>query len=290
MSSATTSSTVGPTPTGRRKPADRRRHDGAAVGYPSARRAFRIIDRVSHGGEGLDAKALARALGISRSTCYQMLGILIDEGYLRRLPEHAGYELGPALERLYERSRSMSVEAVVGPLLGDLAQRLGCSAYFGLLTEGDDVVVAGVQASPGGAPMGLPTGLRAPAHALALGKAQIAAGGVTSIDHYIERHRLDSLTRRTITDPVALEADLKRAHARGYATEMEEFAKGLFCLAVPVHSGGGALAGAIGLATGGWSGPAEEKRLVAAVYDAAGRATALLRWQPEPRATRRLGA
>ena len=138
--------------------------------------------------------------------------------------------------------------------------------------------------------MGLPTGLRAPAHALALGKAQIAAGGVTSIDHYIERHRLDGLTRRTITDPVALEADLKRAHARGYATEMEEFAKGLFCLAVPVRSGGGALAGAIGLATGGWSGPAEEERLVAAVSDAARHATALLRWHPEPRPTRRLSA
>lgn len=136
MSSATTSSTVGPAPTGRRKPADRRRHDGAAAGYPSARRAFRIIDRVSHGGDGLDAKALARALGISRFTCYQMLGILIDEGYLRRLPEHAGYELGPELERHYERSRSTSVDAVVGPVLGDLAQRVGCSAYFGLLSGG----------------------------------------------------------------------------------------------------------------------------------------------------------
>jgi DNA-binding IclR family transcriptional regulator len=290
MSSGTTSSTVGHAPTGRRRPADRRRHDGADGGYPSARRAFRIIDRVSHGGERLDAKVLARALGISRSTCYQVLGILIDEGYLRRLPEHAGYELGPELERLYELSRSTSVEAVVGPVLGDLAQRLGCSAYFGLLTEDDDVVVAGVRVPPGGAPMGLPTGLRAPAHALALGKTQIAADGVTSIDHYIEQHRLERLTRRTITDPVTLEADLKLAHARGYATDMEEYAKGLFCVAVPVRSGGGALAGAIGLATGGWSGPAEEERLVDAVDDAARRATALLRWHPEPRPSRRLSA
>src|SRR5215208_4760385 len=255
MSSGSTSSMRAPASTGGRGLRDRPPRDGVDAGYPSARRAFRIIDRVSHGGEGLDAKALARALGISRSTCYQMLGILIDEGYLRRLPEHAGYELGPELERLYERSRSTSVEAVVGPVLGDLAQRLGCSAFFALLTEDDDVVVAGVRVPPDGAPMGLPTGLRAPAHALALGKTQIAAGGVTSIDHYLERHRLDGLTRRTITDPVALEADLKRAHARGYATDMEEFAKGLFCLAVPVRSGGGALAGAIGLATGGWFGP-----------------------------------
>jgi len=290
MSSVTTSSTVGDAPTSRRRPADRRRHDGADGGHPSARRAFRIIDRVSHGGEGLEAKALARALGISRSTCYEVLGILIDEGYLRRLFEHAGYELGPQLERLYDCSRTTSVEAVVGPLLGDLAQRMGCSAYFGLLTEDDDVVVAGVQSPPGGAPMGLPVGLRAPAHALAVGKAQIAAGGVTSIDHYIEQHPLDGLTRRTITDPVALEANLKRALARGYATDMEEFAKALFCVAVPVRSGGGALAGAIGLATVGWSGRAEEARLVDAVYQAARRATALLRWHPEPGPSRRLSA
>jgi acetyl-CoA synthetase len=112
---------------------------------------------------------------------------------------------------------------------------------------------------------------------------------VTSIDRYIEEHRLDGLTRRTITDPVALEAELKRAHARGYATDMEEFAKGLFGVAVPVRSGS-ALAGAIGLATRGWSGPAEEERLVEAVYDAAGRASALLRWHPEPRPSRRLSA
>src|SRR5215207_11370285 len=233
MSSGTTSSTVGDAPTGRRRPADRRRHDGADGGYPSARRAFRIIDRVSHGGERLDATVLARALGISRSTCYQVLGILIDEGYLRRLPEHAGYELGPELERLYERSRTTGFGAAIGPVLVDLAQRSGCSAYFGLLTEDDDVVIAGIHAPPGDAPRGLPTGLRAPAHALALGKVQIAAGGVTSIDHYIEQRTLVPLTRRTITDPVILEADLKRAHARGYATETEEFAMALCCVAAP---------------------------------------------------------
>ena len=255
MSSRTTSSTKAPAPPGGRKPRDRRPPDAADAGYPSARRAFRIIDRVSHGGKGLEAKTLARVLGISPSTCYQMLGVLIDEGYLRRLPEHAGYGLGTRLERLYERSRTTGVGAAIDPVLADLAHRAECSAYFGVLTEEDDVVIAGVHAPPRDAPRGLPPGLRAPAHALALGKVQIAAGGVTSIDHYIERHRLDGLTPRTITDPVALEADLKRTHARGYATEMEEFAKGLFCLAVPVRSGGGALAGAIGLATGGWFGP-----------------------------------
>jgi len=288
MSSGTTSLTKAPAPTGGRGPRDRRPPLAADAGYPSARRAFRIIDRVSHGGEGLEAKILARVLGISPSTCYQMLGVLIDEGYLRRLPEHAGYELGPRLERLYERSRTTGVGAAIDPVLADLADRSECSAYFGLLTEEDDVVIAGVHAPPGDAPRGLPQGLRAPAHALALGKVQIAAGGVTSIDHYIEQRPLVSLTRRTITDPVMLEAELKRAHARGYATETEEFAKGLYCVAAPVRSAGGGLAGGVGLATGGWSGPTEEARLGGVVRDAARRATALLRWHPEPRSSGRL--
>ena len=286
MSSGTTSSTKAPI--GARGLRDRRLDDGVDTGYPSARRAFRIIDRVSHGGEGLEAKALADALGISPSTCYQVLGILIDEGYLRRLPEQAGYGLGPHLERLYERSRTTGIGAAIGPVLVDLAQSSGCSAYFGLLTEDDDVVIAGVHAPPGDAPRGIPTGLCAPAHALALGKVQIAAGGVTSIDHFIEHHPLVRLTRRTLTDPVVLEADLKRAHARGYATDMEEFAKGLCCVAVPVRSSGGGLAGAIGLASSGWSSRAEEAQLVGAVRHAARRATEILRWHPEPRSSGRL--
>ena len=288
MSSGSTSLLGAPASTGGRGLRDRPPRDGGDDGYPSARRAFRIIDRVSHGGEGLEAKGLADALGVSSSTCYQVLGILIDEGYLRRLPRHAGYELGPRLERLYEHSRTTGFGAAIGPVLVDLAQRSGCSAYFGLLTEDDDVVIAGIHAPPGDAPRGLPTGLRAPAHTLALGKAQIAAGGVTSIDHFIEQHPLVPLTRRTITDPVVLEADLKRAHARGYATETEEFAKGLCCVAVPVRRAGGGLAGGIGLATGGWSGRTEEARLVAAVRDAARRATELLRWHPGPRSPGRL--
>jgi IclR family acetate operon transcriptional repressor len=288
MSSGSTSLMKAPASAGGRGLRDRRQRDGVDTAYPSARRAFRIIDRVSHGGEGLEAKVLAGALGISPSTCYQVLGILIDEGYLRRLPKRAGYELGPRLERLYERSRTTGFGAAIGPVLVDLAQRSGCSAFFGLLTEDDDVVIADIHAPPGDAPRGLPTGLRAPAHALALGKVQIAAGGVTSIDHFIEHHPLVPLTRRTITDPVLLEADLKRAHARGYATETEEFAKGLCCVAVPVRGAGGGLAGGIGLATGGWSGRAEEARLVAAVRDAARRATELLHWHPGPPSSGRL--
>lgn len=260
----------------------------APTSYASARRAFRIIDRVSRSGEGLDAKGLARALGISTSNCYQLLHILIEEGYVRRLPHSAGYRLGPTVSLLYRRSRRANVETVVGRVLDDLAQRSRCTALFGLLNENDDVVVAHVSVPPGAPPVGIPPGLRAPSHALALGKIQVAAGGVRAIDRYLERHSLDSMTPRTITDPVALEAHLKEAHARGFATEFEEFAKNLYGVAVPVLGQGREVDGGIGLATVGEDPRADMTRLVALARQAAWQATMSLSAEPQERGARRV--
>jgi DNA-binding IclR family transcriptional regulator len=260
---------------------------GMDPAYASARRAFRIIDRVSRDGGALDARALARSLGISPSTCYQLLGVLIEAGYVERLPNGGGYQLGPTLARLYQGARTTSIEAVVRPILAGLQERSRCPAFFGVLTDEDDVVVAEASQSPTLGPVGLPPGLRAPAHALALGKAQVAAGGVTAIDRYLETHALDSLTPRTITDPVALEAHLKLAHARGYATESEEFAKHLWGLAVPVLTEDGRIAGAIGLATPGGAGSDEHAFLLELTREAARRVSAGMHVEPVPKPVRR---
>jgi DNA-binding IclR family transcriptional regulator len=260
----------------------------APTSHASAWRAFRIIDRVSRGGENLDAKGLARALGISQSTCYQLLNILIDEGYLTRLPRGSGYRLGATISLLYRRSRGKSVETVVGRVLDELARRTRRPAYFGLLNENDDVVVAYITVPPGAPPVGITPGLRAPAHALALGKIQIAAGGVRAIDRYLEHHRLDSMTPRTITDPVALEAHLKEAHARGFATEFGEFAKSLYGVAVPVLSPDGGVDGGVGLAAVGEREGFEVTRFVEPARQAALRATMSLSAEPHERRSRRV--
>jgi DNA-binding IclR family transcriptional regulator len=258
------------------------------MSHASAWRAFRIIDRVSRGGEELDAKDLAHALGISPSTCYQLLNILIDEGYLTRLSRGSGYRLGPIISLLYRRSRGTSVETVVGRVLDQLARRTGRPAYFGLLNENDDVVVAYLTVPPGAPPVGITPGLRAPAHALALGKVQIAAGGVRAIDRYLEHHRLDSMTPRTIIDPVALEAHLKEAHARGFATELGEFAKNLYGVAVPVLSPDGGVDGGIGVAAVGERAGMDVMRFVEPARQAAAHATRSLSAEPHERRSRRV--
>jgi IclR family acetate operon transcriptional repressor len=237
--------------------------------YVSTRRVFRIIDRVSRGGAPLTVPALAEDLGISVSTCYHLLSLLTEEGYIVRLPHHAGYGLGPAITLLEERRRRSGAGAVVEPTLRELTRRAGCSAYFGILCDDDAVLVTHVHSTPESPAVGIPAGFRGPAHALALGKVLVAAGGVGAIDRYIQGHRLEPYTRRTITDPYKLEAHLKAVRTRGFATDFEEFAKNLYCVAVPVDRAAEGTIGAIGLGTIASVPVSEIKRLIRLAQGAA---------------------
>src|SRR5438270_10298803 len=116
--------------------------------YASTRRVFRIIDRVSRDGEQLTVKALAHDLAISVSTCYHLIGILVDEGYIEKLPHHAGYRLGSTVGVLFERSRKSGHEAAIEPVLHDLARVADRPAYFAVLTETADVLVTHVNTPP----------------------------------------------------------------------------------------------------------------------------------------------
>jgi DNA-binding IclR family transcriptional regulator len=166
---------------------------------------------------------------------------------------------------------------VVDPVLRELARRANATAYYAVLGDNGDVVIANAFSSPDSMPVGVPEGFRGPSHALALGKILIAAGGIGAIDSYIRHHRLEPFTRRTITDPARLEAHLKEARVRGFATDFEEFARNLYCVAVAVvPEGGGPPAGAIGVSTNAGRTVAEIRRLIRLAQHAAEQVSAAL--------------
>src|SRR5215217_199853 len=241
--------------------------------FKSVRRVFRIMDLVSQRGENLTAKELAREVGTNLSSCYYLLKILADEGYIQKIAG-GGYRIGPTIPLLNEGSRS-DFDARIEPVVKELAQRARRHAYAAVLLDGE-VVVTQAKAPEKQSYVGVVEGFHGASHALALGKVLLAGAGAEYVQEYIDDHGLEAFTPRTIVRPNQLHAHLNKVLMVGVATDFEEFAENLCCFAAPVKGRSGKMEGAIGLSTTARRVHGEGRQLIELVQWAGTEATALL--------------
>lgn len=243
--------------------------------FKSVRRIFRILDLVGRQGEDLTAKRLAREIGTNLSSCYYLLNILADEGYIEKIPHCGGYRIGPTVYLLNEHSRS-NVDSKIEPVVEELAQRSQRHAYSAVLSYGETTVTH-VKAPPKSPSVGVVEGFHGASHALALGKVLLAGMGAEYVEEYIDKHGLEAFTPRTIVQPSLLHSHLNKVRMVGVATDFEEFAQNLYCVAAPIKRESGKVEGAIGLSTTARRFRDEGQYLVGMVQWAAGEASALLK-------------
>jgi IclR family transcriptional regulator, acetate operon repressor len=244
--------------------------------FQSVRRIFRTMELVSRRGEDLTAKQLASEIGTNLSSCYYLLSMLIDEGYVERVSHRGGYRIGPTISLLHEGSRG-DFDSKVEPVVEELAQRTLRRAYSAVLSGGE-MEVTQVKAPPKSPPVGVVEGFHGASHALALGKVLLAGMGSKYVEDYIEDHGgLEAFTPRTIVQPILLHTQLNKVRMVGLATDFEEFAQNLCCVAAPVESRGGNVEGALGLSTTARRIHDEGRHLIGMVQWAAGEASALLK-------------
>ena len=242
--------------------------------FNTARRAFAVLNLISL-RQGITAKTLSKELGVSLSTCYCLINILVEEGYVEKIAHRKGYRLGPAVSTLHSRAHNRDVEGRVEPVVGELALRSERHAYFGLLSDGD-VTVARVESPKRKPPLGVVRASCTASHALAVGKILIAATGPGGIEDYAGRHGLEAFTPRTITDVSRLKAHLTEVRRRGFATDVEEFSENLCCVAGQITDENGRVEGAIGISTTTRHFCKEADALVELVREAARDASELL--------------
>jgi IclR family acetate operon transcriptional repressor len=242
--------------------------------FKSVRRVFRIVDLISQRGERLTAKELAREVGTNLSSCYYLLNLLIEEGYIEKIPRCGGYRIGPTISVLGEASKS-NFDSRIEPILEELAQRAQRYANAAVLSGGEAEVTQ-VKSPPKIPSVGVAKGFLGASHALALGKVLLAGMGSEYVEGYIADHGLEAFTPRTIVRPAQLHAHLNKVRMVGVATDFEEFAQNHCSVAAPVKGQGGKVEGAVGLSTTARRIRSEGQQLIEMVQEAAGEASALL--------------
>jgi IclR family acetate operon transcriptional repressor len=201
----------------------------------SVQRAFRLLEAASAHENGAPAKQLARETGLPLATAYHLLRTLVHDGYLRKLGD-GGFVLGDRMQTLQTTGRAQALLSRVRPTLAALRDELGAAAYLTFYEDGE-IRVAEIVDSPRAPRVDLWVGFEDAGHATALGKSVLRELDEGDRMDYLSRHHLADLTPRTITSMPELLRRLDAPPEAPAVTDLEEYALGTVCVAVPVHSG-----------------------------------------------------
>jgi IclR family transcriptional regulator, acetate operon repressor len=181
---------------------------------------------------------IAKHLGTTKATTYHLLNTLVDAKYLSRdAAKRYQFGLGVGvLAAAYEKQTSQPFELIL-PLRW-LADVTGETAYFGVWRDGNIEISARATGHLAVQVANLQPGFHSDAHARASGKVLLAYVEENMRQRYLATHPLRACTPHTITDLSRLMIELNLVRSQGYGTEVEEFAEGVACMAVPLMAHG----------------------------------------------------
>jgi IclR family KDG regulon transcriptional repressor len=209
--------------------------------------AIRLLKAFSEDEVEIGISALARRLGLAKSTVHRLAVTLVSEGLLEQDRETAKYQLGIALFRLGALvRRRMTVSNEARPFLYDLRETVNESVHLAILDETEIMYVYNLE-STHAIRMRSDIGVRKPAYCTAEGQAILAFAPDETVARVIASG-LAARTPKTITSPEKFGKELALTRQRGCAIEDEESEVGMVSIAAPIRDDGGDVVAAVGIA------------------------------------------
>jgi DNA-binding IclR family transcriptional regulator len=220
-----------------------------AVRIQSLARANGILEAVAAAPKGsASLTEISQALGLNKTTVFNLAASLVALGFLERGGDQAGYRLG--LRNLELGSivrRRLDINDIARPALLKICAATGETANLALPNMSAAIIIDSFEGrhalrstSYAGAP--------SPYHSSACGKAILAHFPPAMRKAICDSYPLVSHTPQTITDVAVLERQLERVRRQGHASETEENEAGQACIAAPIFDGFGEVAAAISVA------------------------------------------
>lgn len=219
------------------------------VTAPALRRGLDILELFLERNEGLKVPEMTERLGIPRASVHELVGALVERGYLQARPDAPGrfvlgvraFQLGGAYEReldLAEAGRETARR---------IAAKCGETVHMVVL-EGKHVVYLVKVDSTHSIRLVSEVGRRLPAHCTAVGKALLATLSNDEIDAlFPDDASLVPMTANSISTRDRLFKEMALIREQGWAEENGESNDGAACVAAPVYDRSGRCVSAISI-------------------------------------------
>ncbi|MFH8450407.1 IclR family transcriptional regulator [Streptomyces fungicidicus] len=211
------------------------RHEPTAP-HHSVQDALRVLETVARHTAGVTETELARETGLGAERLTALLRMLRRDAHVEQIADGA-YVTGPAFARLgaaegHEEALSETLQRT----LDRLRDSVGAAVYMSRYVDGE-VRVTQYADSPATPKVNEWVDFRCSAHATAVGKSLL-----TQLDHdgrrdHLARHRMARLTSRTITSDTLLLSRLAAQPPTVPVLDLQEYAVGTVCAAVPITAG-----------------------------------------------------
>ncbi|MEV7288086.1 IclR family transcriptional regulator C-terminal domain-containing protein [Streptomyces sp. NPDC093252] len=207
--------------------------------YHSAQDALRVLETVARHSTGVTDTELARATRLTPPRLTALLRMLRREGYVEQTADGT-HVTGEALTRLGGSHRpEQALRAQLQRTLDRLRDSVGAAVYLSRYIDGE-VRITQYAAGPGTPVVHEWVDFRRSAHATALGKSLLGQLDHNGRRDHLSRHRAVRLTSRTITSDALLLSRLAAQPPTVPVLDLQEYAIGTVCAAVPLTAGSSA--------------------------------------------------
>lgn len=201
----------------------------------SAQRVINILELYASRREPATLTSIASALQLPKSSCLALLATLESHGYLYEVRRNAGYyptrrwldkaQIICANDPLAEmlRAHLVALRNDVGETVIVAKRSVDQILYLDVVESQETLRYTAV------------AGQFKPLHGTASGKAHLSSLPAADRTALLKRLKLKRLTPFTITDPSALERDIKQGILRGWQLSQGENVSDATALAVPIY-------------------------------------------------------
>ncbi|MEV8315356.1 IclR family transcriptional regulator C-terminal domain-containing protein [Streptomyces sp. NPDC059900] len=205
----------------------------------SVQSALRVLDIVARHDTGVTETELARETKLPAPRLAALLRMLRREAYVDRAADGA-YVTGRSLNRLgAAEGREQALRDKLKVTLDGLRDTIGAAVYISRYEDGE-IKITDFADGPRTPKVNEWVDFRSSAHASAVGKSLLTQLDLNGRRDHLSRHKMARLTSRTITNERVLLNRLAAQPATVPVLDLQEYAVGTVCAAVPITAGAAA--------------------------------------------------